>query len=86
MPSRQKVSLAQMKVGILSIVALACITLIVFLLTGNASWFKKQIQLHVYTSDAAGLNAGAPVRINGIQAGSVKKVASSSETRSRSSV
>ncbi len=80
MPSKEKVSFAQMKVGILAIVALACLTLIVFLLTGNASWFKKQVPLHVYTSDAAGLNPGAPVRINGIQAGSVKKVELSGET------
>ena len=80
MPSKQKVSFAQLKVGILAIVALACITLIVFLLTGNSSWFKDQIALHVYTSDASGLNAGAPVRINGIQAGSVKSVVLSGET------
>src|SRR5438309_12064497 len=80
MPSKEKVGYAQMKVGILAIVALACVTLIVFLLTGNASWFKKQVPLHVYTSDAAGLNSGAPVRINGIQEGSVKKVQLSGET------
>src|SRR3954470_4800369 len=80
MPSKDKVGFAQLKVGVLAIVALACVTLIVFLLTGNASWFKKQIPLHVYTSDAAGLNPGSPVRINGIQAGSVKKVVLSGET------
>src|SRR3954468_12234556 len=80
MPSKEKVSFAQLKVGILALVALACITLIVFLLTGSASWFKKQTPLHVYTSDAAGLNPGAAVRINGIQAGSVKKVELSGET------
>src|SRR6478609_11843187 len=80
MPSKQKVSLAQLKVGILGIVALSCVTLIIFLLTGDMQWFKKQIPLHVYTSDAAGLNAGAPVRINGIQAGSVKKVQLSGDT------
>ena len=64
----------------LSLVALACIVLIVFLLTGNASWFKKQIPLKMYTSDAAGLTPGAPVRINGIQAGSVRGVELSGET------
>ncbi|MBV8709616.1 MAG: MCE family protein [Acidobacteriaceae bacterium] len=80
MPAKEKVSLSQLKVGILSIVALACITLIVFLLTGNASWFKKQIELHMYTSDAAGLTPGAPVRINGIQAGTVRRVELSGET------
>jgi phospholipid/cholesterol/gamma-HCH transport system substrate-binding protein len=80
MPAKNKVSFAQLKVGILAIVALACIVLIVFLLTGNATWFKKQVPLHMYTSDAAGLTPSAPVRINGIQAGTVKRVELSGET------
>ena len=80
MPAKEKVSFAQLKVGILAIVALACVVLVVFLLTGNASWFKKQVELHVYTSDAAGLTPGAPVRINGIQAGTVQHVVLSGET------
>lgn len=80
MPSRERVSMAQLKVGILGIVALACIALLVFLLTGDMKWFKKQIPLHVYTSDAAGLTAGSPVRINGIQAGKIEQVDLSGET------
>lgn len=80
MPSKEKVSFSQLKVGILAIVALACIVAIVFLLTGNASWFKKKVELHMYTSDAAGLTPGAPVRINGIQAGAVRRVELSGET------
>ena len=83
MPSKQKVSLAQLKVGVLGIVALSCVTLIIFLLTGDMQWFKKQIPLHLYTSDASGLNAGAPVRINGITAGKVDRVALSGETDPR---
>jgi phospholipid/cholesterol/gamma-HCH transport system substrate-binding protein len=80
MPSKEKVSIAQLKVGILGIVALACITLLIFLLTGDTGWFKKQITLHLYTSDAAGLGPGAPVRINGIQAGKVENVRLSGDT------
>jgi phospholipid/cholesterol/gamma-HCH transport system substrate-binding protein len=79
MPSREKVSVAQLKVGILGIVALACVTLLIFLLTGNTQFFKHQVDLHVYTSDAAGLTSGAPVRINGIPAGNVKNVELSGE-------
>jgi phospholipid/cholesterol/gamma-HCH transport system substrate-binding protein len=74
MPSKERVSFAQLKVGILGIVALSCIALLVFLLTGNMQWFKKEIPLHVFTSDAAGLTKSSPVRINGIQAGTVEKV------------
>jgi phospholipid/cholesterol/gamma-HCH transport system substrate-binding protein len=80
MPSKEKVGIAQLKVGILGIVALACVTLLIFLLTGSNQWFKNQAELHAYTSDAAGLTQGSPVRINGIQAGNVKSVQLSGET------
>ena len=80
MPSREKISFAQLKVGILGIVALSCITLIIFLLTGNMRWFQKEVGLHMFTSDAAGLTKGAPVRINGIQAGKVDAVDLSGQT------
>jgi phospholipid/cholesterol/gamma-HCH transport system substrate-binding protein len=69
-----------MKVGILGLVALACVALLVFLLTGNMQWFRKDVPLHVYTSDADGLTPDSPVRINGIQAGKVTKVDLSGET------
>ncbi len=80
MPSKEKVSFAQLKVGILGLVALTCVALLVFLLTGSMSWFEKEVPLHVYTSDAAGLTKGAPVRINGIQAGKVDSVKLSGDT------
>jgi len=80
MPSKERVSMAQLKVGILGIVALSCIALLVFLLTGNMQWFKKEIPLRIFTSDAAGLAKSSPVRINGIQAGTVTSVDLSGET------
>ena len=79
MPSKEKVSFSQLKVGILGIVALTCVALLVFLLTGNMRWFQQEIPLYMYTSDAAGLTSGAPVRINGIQAGKVDRVMLSGE-------
>lgn len=80
MPSKERVSFAQLKVGILGIVALSCVALLVFLLTGNMQWFKKEIPLHVYTQDAGGLTKSSPVRINGIQAGTVNSVDLSGQT------
>ncbi len=80
MPSKEKVSWAQLKVGILGLVALFFIALLVFLLTGSMDWFKKDVPLNVYVSNAAGLATGAPVDINGIQAGKVTKVALSGQT------
>ena len=80
MPSKEKVHWAELRVGILGIVALFFITLLIFLLTGNMQWFKKQVSLHVYVTDAAGLTPGSPVRINGITAGKVENVALSGQT------
>lgn len=74
MASKDKVSLAQLRVGILAIVALSCIILLIFLLTGNKKFFVTEVPLHTYVDDAASLQRGAPVRIAGIQAGTVKKV------------
>jgi phospholipid/cholesterol/gamma-HCH transport system substrate-binding protein len=80
MPSKEKVNWAQLRVGILGLVALFFVTLLIFLLTGNMQWFKKQVSLHVYVGDAAGLTPGAPVRINGIGAGKVNTVELSGQT------
>ncbi|HZS56483.1 MAG TPA: MlaD family protein [Bryobacteraceae bacterium] len=80
MPSKERVSVAQLKVGILGIIALFFITLLIFLLTGGISWFQHTVPLHVYVSDASGLTQGSPVRINGIPAGKVTGVALSGET------
>ncbi|HEX4229726.1 MAG TPA: MlaD family protein [Bryobacteraceae bacterium] len=75
MASKEKVSMAQLKVGILGIVALFFVFLLVFLLTGNTNYFAKQMPLHTYTADASALTTGAPVRINGILAGKVGSIA-----------
>ncbi len=74
MASKEKVNLAQLRVGILAIVALSCITLLIFLLTGNTKFFMKEVHLHTFIDDAAALGVGAPVRLNGIGAGKVTKV------------
>ena len=80
MPSKEKVNLAQLKVGILGLSALFFVTLLIFLLTGNLNWFERQVPLSVFVADASGLTSGSPVRINGIQAGTVKGIELSGDT------
>jgi phospholipid/cholesterol/gamma-HCH transport system substrate-binding protein len=67
MPSKERVGFAQLKVGILGIVALFFIALLIFLLTGSISWFQNRVPLHVYVSDASGLTQGSPVRVNDVR-------------------
>lgn len=83
MPSKEKVNFAQFRVGILGLIALFFIILLIFLLTGNMHPFQKIAELHAYVSDAAAMTSGAPVRINGIQAGKVKQVSLSGSTDPR---
>lgn len=80
MPDKTKSQLAQLRVGILAIVALFFITLLIFLLTGGSSWFQKTVPLNTFVSDASGLTKSSPVRINGITAGKVTGVGLSGET------
>jgi phospholipid/cholesterol/gamma-HCH transport system substrate-binding protein len=75
MAGKEKVSIAQLKVGILGIVALFFVFLLVFLLTSNTNFLAKQAPLDTYTADASALTTGAPVRINGILAGKVQSIA-----------
>jgi hypothetical protein len=66
MATSNKVNWAQLKVGILAIVALFFIALLVFLLSGNTNWFTSQVPLHTYVTDAASINAGFRIpRIRG---------------------
>jgi phospholipid/cholesterol/gamma-HCH transport system substrate-binding protein len=80
MADKTKSRLAQLRVGILGIVALFFVTLLVFLLTGGSGWFQETVPLNAFVADASGLTKGSPVRINGITEGKVKSVGLSGET------
>lgn len=74
MASASKMSWAQLRVGITAIFSLALIGVLIYLLTGNTSLFTRDITVYTYLGDAAAVAIGSPVRINGINAGSVKDV------------
>ncbi|MBI4902367.1 MAG: MCE family protein [Acidobacteria bacterium] len=80
MPSASKTSWAQLRVGLTAIFALALIGVLIYLLTGTTSLFSKQVVLYTYLGDAAAVAVGAPVRVNGINAGNVRNVVLSGET------
>lgn len=80
MPSKQKIRWAQLKTGIVSIIALALITVLVFLMTGDKKFFSKDVTVYTYLDDAAAISAGSPVRLNGILIGSIRRVDLSGET------
>ncbi len=79
MPTAQKVGWAQLRVGIMAMIAMAILAVMIFLLTGETKLFAKEELIYTYMDDSAALAKGAPVRLNGILAGKVKNVALSGE-------
>lgn len=71
MADPQKVSFAQLRVGIMAIVAMAIVAVLIFLLTMEKSLFTRTFPLRTFMDDSSGMAEGAPVRLNGIPAGQV---------------
>jgi phospholipid/cholesterol/gamma-HCH transport system substrate-binding protein len=83
MPSAHKIGWAQLRVGLMAIAALVILGVLIFLLTGTKKLFAENVTVYTYMADAAALAPGAPVRINGINGGEIKKVDLSGETSPR---
>ena len=74
MPQQSKTRWAQLRVGLMTLVALAILGYLIFLLTGTQGLFKTKSDLYTYLGDSAALIDGAPVRLNGIAIGRVRHV------------
>lgn len=76
MPSQQEVKWSQLKVGLIVLVSLALLTTLVFLMTSSSgmSVFSRKLTVTTYFANSAGLKVGAPVNLEGVTIGEVKKV------------
>lgn len=74
MPQREKVTWAQLRVGILVIVSLVVLGVGIFFISGQVSWFSRKYTLKAYFSGAGGLRPGSQVRIEGIPVGTVERI------------
>jgi phospholipid/cholesterol/gamma-HCH transport system substrate-binding protein len=81
MPQQTKAKWARLKVGILGIFAMAIVAVLIFLITGNSNPFATKTNIVTYMNDAASLTQGAPVNLNGIPIGLVKRIALSGSSQ-----
>src|SRR6266404_5259549 len=83
MAQRNKITWAELRVGLLTIVALSILGYLIFLLTGVHGLFRGKSYIYTYMDDAAALTRGAPVSVNGISVGQVRDVGLSGSNEPR---
>ena len=74
MPRTRSLAWSELKVGVLTIVALTIAAVLIFSLTGSKGFFWQRYKLKTRFADVAGLASGSPVRVAGVQVGSVKAI------------
>ncbi|HVH26091.1 MAG TPA: MlaD family protein [Vicinamibacterales bacterium] len=71
MPRTRSLAWSELKIGVLTIVALVIAALAIFLVTGGSGFFWQRYSLKARFPSVAGLKPGSPVRLAGIEVGSV---------------
>src|SRR6188768_3913537 len=74
MPRTRSLAWSELKIGVLTITAIVIAAVMVFLLTGSSGFFWQRYSLKTRFTNVAGLNPGSPVRLAGVQVGSVSEV------------
>jgi len=74
MPDPKKVSWAQLRIGILAVVAMTILGVLIFLLTGTGGLFTSWATLYTYMDDSAAMATSTPVRLNGISIGKIDEI------------
>lgn len=75
MPRTRSLAWSELKIGVLFIVSVAIAALLVFSLTGSKGFPWQQYPLKTRFGNVAGLAPGSPVRVAGVEVGSVTDVA-----------
>lgn len=79
MPRTRSLAWSELKIGVLTIVALVIAAVLIFSLTGSRGFFWQRYTLKTKFTNIAGLATGSPVRIAGVEVGAVTAVAFAGE-------
>jgi phospholipid/cholesterol/gamma-HCH transport system substrate-binding protein len=74
MPRTRSLAWSELKIGVLTIVAISVAAVLIFSLTGTKGFSWQRYKLKTRFSNVAGLAAGSPVRIAGVEVGTVTSV------------
>ena len=73
-PTRKKVGLAELRVGLLVLIALAVLIVLILNASGTLNPFARSLQLRARFTDANGLRDGSEVRLAGVRIGKVDRI------------
>lgn len=79
MPRTRSLAWSELKIGVLTIVAIVIASVLIFSLTGSRGFFWQRYTLKTKFTNIAGLATGSPVRIAGVEVGAVTDVAFAGE-------
>ena len=74
MPRTRSLAWSELKIGVLAIAALIIAGALIFALGGQGGFFWQRYTLKVRLPNAAGVKSGSPVRVAGVEVGSVTKM------------
>jgi phospholipid/cholesterol/gamma-HCH transport system substrate-binding protein len=74
MPRTRSLAWSELKIGLLSLMALSIAMLLIFMLSGEGGFSWQQYGLKAMFTNVPGLKPGAPVRVAGVEVGSVTDV------------
>jgi phospholipid/cholesterol/gamma-HCH transport system substrate-binding protein len=75
MPRTRSLAWSELKIGVLTIIAIVIAAVLIFALTGTRGFAWQRYTLKTRFANVAGLAKGSPVRVAGVEVGSVKEVA-----------
>jgi phospholipid/cholesterol/gamma-HCH transport system substrate-binding protein len=74
MPRTRSLALSELRIGALTVVALVVTATVIFMLSGEGGFFWQRYSLKTRFAAVPGLTAGAPVRVAGMEAGTVTRI------------
>ena len=74
MPRTRSLAWSELKIGVVSVVAIVLAATLIFLLSGQGGFFWQRYTIKTVFTNVAGLGAGAPVRVAGLEVGTVEGV------------
>jgi phospholipid/cholesterol/gamma-HCH transport system substrate-binding protein len=74
MPRTRSLAWSELKIGIVSLFALVIAAVLIFMISGSGGFFWQRYSIKTVFADIEGLKVGAPVRVAGVEIGSVKKM------------